>query len=107
MAPGKIINLILYKDQPIGKLIPQSNETITVVDDDQKIVAWIRKLADGEYTERYQQLEKLSDNVTRSSIVLYIPGPIGILTKKIMGNLIDNAFIALNEGIKTESERKI
>ncbi len=107
IAPGKIINLILYRDQPIGKIIPQSNETVTIVDEDQKIVAWKRKLPDGEYTERYQQLEKLSENVTRSTIVLHIPGPIGVFTKKTLGKLIDHAFEELNTGIKTESEQKV
>lgn len=102
---GKIITLELYKDKIIGKFIPKSEETVSVVDDDHKLIAWVRKLPDGSYTERYQILEKVSDNVTRSTIILHIPGPIGVITKATYGKLIDSAFEDLHVGIKKEAEK--
>ena len=39
--------------------------------------------------------------------MLRIPGPIGALTKKTLGNFIDNAFEELNTGIKVEAEHAI
>lgn len=105
IASGKIIALELYKDTCTGKFIPKSKELVTVVDDDRKMLAWVRELPDGEYTERYQLLEKISETKTRSSIVLRIPGPIGKLTKLTLGKVINHALQDLNDGIKAEAER--
>lgn len=104
IAPGKNILLQLYKDKCVGQLIPKSNEIITVVDDEHKILSWIRKLPDGEYTERYQLLEKISENKTRSSIVVRIPGLLGKITKQTFGKVINDALQELNDGVKAESE---
>lgn len=106
IMPGKTIQLWVYKDKFVGKFIPPSTETITIVDEDRKILAWMRKLPDGKFTERYQFLEKISDNKTRSTIVLYIPGLIGEITKHTLGETITKAFIELNDGIKKEAESR-
>ncbi len=104
IAPGKKIKLSLYKDKIVGKIIPTSSETVSLVDENRKILAWIRKLPDGHYTERYQLLEKVSDHQTRSFIVLRIPGIVGSITKTTLGQLINNAFQELNFGIKSKAE---
>ncbi len=105
VVPGQIIKLSLYKDTCLGKLIPESNETITIVDNDRKMLAWMRELPDGKFTERYQVLEKISENKTRSTIVLRIPDPIGSITKATLGKVIDSALTELNNGIKHEAEQ--
>lgn len=105
ILPGKTIHFELYKNKPVGKVIPPSNETVTLVDDNLKILAWTRKLPDGNYTLRYQFLEKLSENKTRSKILLYMPGPLGKVTRVSLGKVVDNAFDDLHSGIKNESER--
>lgn len=104
IAPGKEITLELYKDECVGHFIPKSKEIVTVVDDARKILGWMRKLPDGEYTERYQFLEKISETKTRSSIVLRIPGPIGKMTKLTLGTIVNNALTDLNDGIKAAAE---
>lgn len=104
IAPGKNILLELYKNTWVGKFIPKSNEIITVVDDEHKILSWIRKLPGGNYTERYQLLEKLSETKTRSSIIVRIPGLLGTITKQTFGNVINDALRELNDGMKAESE---
>lgn len=104
VAPGKTILLQLYKDSCIGKFIPKSTEIITVVDDDQKILSWIRQIKGSDYTERYQLLEKISDSKTRSSIVVRIPGLFGKITKHTIGHIINDALNALNHGMKVEAE---
>ncbi len=59
------------------------------------------------FTERYQFLEKLSDNTTRSTIIVHIPGVIGAMTKVTLGDTINQALAELNHGIKVEAERNI
>lgn len=102
---GKNILLELYKDQTIGKFIPKSNETISLVDDEHKILSWVKKLPDGSYTERFQLLQKVSDTQTRSSIVVRIPGVLGKMTKKTLGSVINKALVELNIGIKRAAEK--
>lgn len=104
---GKNITLELYKDKFVGKFIPKSTELVTVVDDERKVLVWIKKLPDGKYTERYQMLEKISENQTRSSIVLKIPGLIGKVTKVSLAGIINSSLQELNEGIKAEAETNV
>ena len=106
IAIGKTIEFQLYKNDPIGKLIPTSYELVTNVDNDRKVLEWQKKLPDGQYTIRWQFLHKLSETQTSSYIVLYIPGNAGKVTKKLLGDKIDYAFQLLNDGIKNEAESR-
>lgn len=106
IAVGKFIDIILYKDQWIGKFLPASKELITTVDEDNKILCWQRELPYGAgHTERYQILERTADNKTLSTIILRIPGVIGSVTNVVLKQKIAEAFKLLNEGIKVEMEQ--
>jgi hypothetical protein len=104
LKPGKEIKFIIAKDKFVGSMIPQSDEMVTVVDDEKKVVGWERELPGGAHTERYQVLEALSENKTRSYIGLQMPGAIGFFAKTFLGDTIRHAFKALHEGIKEEVE---
>lgn len=98
LLAGKTITLKL-------KDIPRSDETITVVDDEQKILGWERNFCNKVRTERYHILEPLSENQTRSYIALKIPaGFIGFFSNFLYKKTITQAFKNLNEGIKKEAE---
>lgn len=102
---GKKIELDLYKNKLVGKFIPHSSETITMVDNDKKVIGWQRELpGSNSHTERYHFLEKIGENKTLSSIVLHIPGIIGLITNNLIHGMTVDAFNSLNAGIKKESE---
>lgn len=107
-ASGKVFEIDLYKGQFAGWWFPHSRETLNVVDEEQKILGWERKLPFGDgYSQRYQILEKLPDNQgTRSYIALHIPGNVGFFAKKFHGKLIERAFGDLHQGIKQEAESR-
>ena len=99
-------HLELYKNACLGKLIPSSDETITVVDNDKHILGWSRRLPDGSTTERYQVLESTDNgNKTKSSIALKMPGMFGFFTHAMLKNQIETAFNILNAGIKNNAEK--
>lgn len=106
LSPGYPIELSLFSGRFVGHLIPDSTEDITIVDEEQKTLCWERALpfCSGR-SQRFHMLETLPDNQgTRSYIALHLPGSAGFFTKKLMGGLIEDAFNALNEGIKQEAE---
>jgi hypothetical protein len=104
---GTPIHLDLYPDEFRGKFIPQSHETISIVDENQKVIGWEREIPLTEKpTERYQVLEKISEKETRSVIGLRIHGYAGFFTEIFMNNTVVESFTDLNNGIKAESEKR-
>jgi hypothetical protein len=107
----KSIGLDLYKGQLLGLLIPHSDEVITLVDANQYIIGWQRKLMCAGFTERYQWLEPTIDKTTGaektlSYIALKVPGLLfGGGSKLLFGKYIEGAFDLLNAGIKEEAEK--
>lgn len=78
---------------------------MTVVDDHLKVLGWERQLPlGGGCTERYQILDQISENETKSFIVLRVPSVVGFFTKLSLNKIIQGAFQSLNEGIKNEAE---
>lgn len=105
---GTAIHLDLYPDEWRGKLIPQSHETISIVNADEKVIGWERKIPFTEKpTERYQVLEKVSPKETRSYIGLKIHGYAGFFTNVLMDNTVVSSFTDLNNGIKKEAEKRV
>lgn len=101
------IHFALYKHQPIGTLIPDSDEIISVVDDQNYIVAWERTIPFSGTTECYRVLEPLDEGrKTRSHIALKIPGFAGFFTNKMLKQPIEGAFNDVNEGIRRAAEEK-
>jgi uncharacterized membrane protein len=105
-AIDKTISMKLYKNQMIGKLIPTSNERISIVDEMHKIIGWERVLPGGNVTERYQVLEESKEGKTHSHIALKVPGKIGFFTHISLKKWINDAFTEINLGIKEEAEKK-
>lgn len=100
------IHLVLYPNQCVGTFIPASDERISVVDNENHVVAWERALPFGGATECYRVLEPLEGgNKTRSHIALKIPGSVGFFTHHLLKNKIEDAFNQVNQGIKTAAER--
>lgn len=107
VAVGKNIGMDVCEDECIGKFIPHSDEEICVVDDEHKLIGWQRKLPlTTNPTERYQFLEALPDNRTKSYIALRIPSAIGFFTSVALKNTIETAFGKLHQGIKQEAEQR-
>lgn len=103
---GTEIRLNLYPGQCRGKLIPESKETISVVDSEAKVIGWKRKFFwTSVPTERYQILEEAPDHKTKSYIGLRVHGAVGLLTKLFFKKTIEDSFTDLNTGIKEESEK--
>jgi hypothetical protein len=109
VAPQSPITLKLFKDKWIGKIIPTSNEIISIADDTNTTIGWERKLPFfGGTTERYHVLESSSDeNTTMSYIALKVPGPIGFFSKVFLNGTIKKSFKELNNGIKESSENHV
>ena len=101
------IHLVLYPNQCVGTFIPASDERISVVDNENHVVAWERALPFGGTTECYRVLEPLDGgNKTRSYIALKIPSFVGFFTHHLLKNKIEDAFNLVNHGIKNEAERQ-
>lgn len=101
------IFLTLTKKLPLGKLAIKSTEKIILVDDQNKIIGWSRKIPGG-MTERYHSLRLADDGKnTLSHITLQIPGWVGIMTRLTMGKLIETGFEKLNAGIKIAAEKNV
>lgn len=106
LKPGNTISLKLYKDKLIGMLIPKVNGTITIVDENLKIIGWSLKLPfNAGYTQRYQFIEPITKDTSRSYIADHIPGKIGFFCDLLMKKVINSAFKSLNQGLKEEAER--
>lgn len=102
---GNTIHFVLYKNQPIGKLIPESDEKISVLDDERHILAWERAVPGGRRTESYRVLESLDEGrKTRSHIALRIPGCVGFFTSVLMKKKLEDTFNTINNGIKKAAE---
>jgi len=88
------------------KDMPKSDETICVVNNDDFLLGWKRVLPmNSGTTERYQYLEKINEETTKSYIRLKIPaGMIGKMTDWMYKTKINAAFDALHKGIKEEAE---
>ncbi len=97
---GKKIILTL---PALGKILQTSEEKISIVDHDKKVIGWERVLPGGSVTERYQWLEETAEGETLSHIALSIPGWSGFFTK-VFKNTIEHAFDSINQGIKQASE---
>lgn len=103
---GKKIELDVHSEGCVKKL-PHSSEEINALDDEYKLLGWQRKLPlTSNPTERYQLLEALPDNRTKSYIALRVPGAIGFFTKVALKGTIETAFGKLHQGIKQESEER-
>lgn len=104
---GATIHLVLYKDECVGKFIPSSDETISVVDEQNHIAAWERGLPGGGHSECYRVLEPLENGArTRSHIALKIPGFAGFFTHGLLKDKIEHAFNQVNQGIKQAAEEQ-
>lgn len=104
---GNTIHLVLYPRECVGKIIPASDERISVVDDEHHILAWERATPFGGSTECYRVLEPVEDGKkTESFIALKIPGFTGFFTSHLLKSKIEGAFNQVNHGIKDEAERK-
>ncbi|KTD77161.1 hypothetical protein [Legionella waltersii] len=104
----KTIQLDLHTNTFIGKLIPTSNERISVIDEKNKVLGWERKFPFIKSpTERYALLEEDPNdpNKTIAYIGLKVPRQIGFFTNLFLKYSIEHAFDKLNNGIKTEAER--
>lgn len=102
---GNIIHLIFSPGTFVGKLVPESDEMISLVDDANHIVAWECPVPGGT-TECYRVLEPLEDGKqTRLHITLKIPGAAGFFASALLKRKMEEAFNQLAEGIKQEAEK--
>jgi Polyketide cyclase / dehydrase and lipid transport len=107
LKTGNTIHFVLYPNKAIGKFMPESDETINMVDDENHIVGWERRLPGYGESECYRVLEPLEDGKkTRSHIELKIPGFVGFFTNALYKNAIQDAFNELNQGIKRAAEEQ-
>lgn len=106
-AEKKPLTMILYKDEVLGKFIPESTEKIHLIKDkpNKKVIGWERGFFANGTTERYHVLKKKGDK-TISAIGLRIPDAIGFFVNLALQKQVVNGFNQLNEGIKEEVEHK-
>ncbi len=99
---------ICVKGSCIDTHIPHSDEVISVVDDENKILGWEREVPfTSKLKKSYHVLERLPDDPkqTRSYIALRVPsGFTGFCTNLFYRKDIEQAFNDLHLGIKHEAE---
>jgi hypothetical protein len=103
LAVGSTILLKVCPDSFAGKIMGESEETITMVDEKTKTIGWSRPVPLCGTTARYHALKWLGPNTTSSQITLDVPGAAGVVCSALFRKTIEPAFNALNQGIAREA----